>query len=92
MPGFVHIGDATAEILANIRFQRLVEHLHGLGPRAVGSIIAEVATEHGIGDEVMQRLERYRQVTPEMIERVNAENFPPAPLMEAPRLHGADAD
>lgn len=82
----IHIGDAAASVIADLRFRRHVRHLHSLGPRAVGELLAEIGREHAIRTAIEQKLERYARLTPEQIGTVGGEDFPPAPL----RVVGGD--
>lgn len=58
----------------------LVLHLHDLGPRAVGELLAELARTHGIRDDIDQRLERYGALDPRMVETVGGREWSKPPL------------
>jgi len=50
------------------RFQRHADHLHGLGSRAVGEFLAELAQRHSIEDDTAARLDEWRRrLTPELV-------------------------
>ena len=82
----IHIGDAAASVIADLRFRRNVQHLHSLGPRAVGELLAELGREHAVRTAIERKLDRYARLTPEQIETVGGEDFSPAPL----RVVGGD--
>ena len=79
---FRPIGQIATEIVADLRFQRQIEHLHRLGARAVGEFIAEVSAERGIRTVVDKKLSRYADLDPEAVEAAGAGDFWPAPLRE----------
>jgi hypothetical protein len=58
------------------RRQRLVEHLHRLGPSPLGHFIREV--EVATGADVTARLERYAEIDPEFVRAVGGDRFAPA--------------
>jgi len=63
------------------RFPRLVEHLHRLGPRAVGELLAEIAEEWDIPDDALvSTLERFGRLSPEILAALNGVRFAPQPL------------
>ena len=82
---FRPIGQVAAEIVADLRFRRQVEHLHRLGARAVGELLAEVSAERGIRTVVDQKLSRYAELDPKALEVTSAADFWPEPLHEVPR-------
>ena len=59
--------------LRGARYERLVEHLHALGPHALGCFLRELAAD-GRPDRVeaiLACLARYRPVDPAVVEAVN---------------------
>ena len=58
--------------------QRMAQHLHGLGPRAVYEFIAELARAHG--DDVVRRLEGYHKLDPAVLRALGGDRFPPVPI------------
>ena len=63
---------------ADVRLQRGAEHLTDLGARPTAEFLAEVARDHGIEDELLARLDEWRDLhTREMIEAAGADRFPP---------------
>ena len=75
------IGETAASIVADLRFRHQVEHLHRLGARAVGELLAEISIERGIRTVVDRKLERYAEIEPEALEAVGGD-FWPLPLRE----------
>ena len=68
------IAHVTAEIVADLRRQRQIEHLHLLGPRAVGELLHEVAED----DDLDRALEAYGRLTPYLLKALGGDQFPPA--------------
>jgi hypothetical protein len=66
---------------ARMRRQRLVLHLHRLGPSPLGHFIREV--EVAAGADVTARLERYGEIDPEFVRALGGDRF-------APSLHCVD--
>jgi hypothetical protein len=66
---------------ARMRRQRLVLHLHRLGPSPLGHFIREV--EVATGADVTARLERYAEIDPEFVRALGGDQF-------APSLHCID--
>lgn len=72
-------------IPAGPRFPRLVEHLHQLGPRAVGELLAEIAEAWDIPDrDLFDHLERYARLDREVLAALNGVRFAPTPLTALP--------
>ena len=65
---------------ARQRHQRLVEHLHDLGPRPVGELLAELAQVHGISEDVDRRLERYGQLRADVVQALGVDRYLAPPL------------
>lgn len=68
----------TGRILAKLRFQRQVEHLHKLGPRAVGELLLEVSDP--IDLEI--RLGKYARLDPDFLKAFGGDRFPAPPIRE----------
>ena len=64
---FRHIGSLAADLVASPRFQRQVEHLHSLGPRAIAELLAEIGAERNFRTVIDQKLDRYSQIKPESL-------------------------
>ncbi len=79
---FRPIGEVAAEVVADLRFRRQVEHLHRLGARAVGELLAEVSAERGIRTVVDQKLSRYAELDPEALTVTGGGDFWPDPIHE----------
>ena len=62
--------------IGDLRFRRLVGHLHALGPRALGEFLVALRVQ----EKVANNLERYGELTPQMLEVANADRWPPIPL------------
>ena len=61
-----------------LRYRRGAEHLHRLGARAAAEFLAEVGRAHGIEDDVLARLDLWRDLlSPEVVEAAGAGGFPP---------------
>jgi hypothetical protein len=63
----------VAEIggISEIRFQNLSAHLHRLGPRPTFELLKEVAR----GADVVERLERYARLDPDLVEALGADRM-----------------
>ena len=72
--------DATAQALTEPHFERMVEHLHRLGPRPVGELLIEIAIATGQSSLVMDRLQAYARLNPEIVNFVGGDHFPPSVL------------
>lgn len=76
--------------VSDVRFQRLVRHLHSLGERALGEFLAQLAGGRGyVFPEIAAALERmladYERVTPETLLAISGTlDFLPPPLAEVP--------
>ncbi len=77
---FRHAGSLTADIVANLRFRRQVEHLYGLGPRAVGELLAEIGAERSIRTVIDRKLNKYAQLRPEALRAAGGDRFPAVPV------------
>jgi hypothetical protein len=64
-----------AALQARMRRQRLVEHLHRLGPCPLGHFIREV--EDAARVDVTHRLERYAEIDPEFVRALGGDKLPP---------------
>lgn len=73
------VGDSGRGIVAAScpRFARLVEHLHALGPRAVGEFLVEVADP----EDLFLVLERYARLHPETVRALGCDQFPSPPMI-----------
>ncbi len=58
---------APFDTLAELRFQRHVEYLHRVGPRALGEFLAEIGATRSCRTEIDRRLARYANLNPEIL-------------------------
>ena len=82
---FRRIGQVAAEIVADLRFRRQVEHVCRLGPRIVGELLAEIGAERGIMTIIDEKLDTYGDLDPNALEAVGADDFWQPPLHVVPR-------
>ncbi len=75
---FRPIGEIAAEVVASLRFRQQVEHLHRLGPRAIGELLREVADDDNLGNA----LAAYQRLTPDVLKALDGDRFPPLPVHE----------
>ena len=75
---FRPIGHVAAEIVADLRRQRQIEHIHRLGARAVSELLYEVAE----GEDLDRALDAYSRLTPGLLKALGGDRFPPAPIHE----------
>ncbi len=66
--------------LAGPRFERMVEHLHSLGPRPTAELLAEIAADTGATNLVVGLVEKYAELDPEIVRAVGGDRFPPSVL------------
>ncbi len=75
-------GPAAVEI----KFQRLVAHLHQLGPRPVAELLTElVGHDEQARSDVLHLLEKYSGLDPALVDALGGSGFPAPPLHE---VHG----
>ena len=79
---FRHVGKVAAEVAADLRFQRRVERVHALGPRATAELLAELGAERSIMTLIDQKLGSYAELDPEVLKVAGGDDFWPAPLYE----------
>lgn len=72
------IGDIADNVVADLKRQRQVEHLHQLGPRAVGELLREVAKD----EDLDRTLEGYERLTSDLLKALGGDRFPPLPIHE----------
>ena len=73
----------VANTPADPRFQRLVEHLHDLGPRPVGEFLLElVANDPDMGAAVQVNLERYHRLNTATVRALGGDQWPGPPIHE----------
>jgi hypothetical protein len=70
----MRISSVAAELRHDLRFRRLTERLHRLGPRPLGELLIEVAA----GDDLLDTLERNTRHSPKFVRYVGARDWPPA--------------
>ena len=78
--GDSHPGGHLDEPTTGPRWERMIEHIHSLGPRAVAELFAEIAAVTGQHVRVVDRVEEYSRLDPEIIRFLGADRFPPMPL------------
>ena len=71
---------ATTQPLAGPRFHRRIEHLHRLGPRVFGEMLAEIAAVTGQHVRVVDLVEEYAALDPAVLRAVGGDSFPVMPL------------
>ncbi len=65
--------------LSDLRRDRLVLHLHRLGPKPVSEYLKElVGNDDGLQDDALFLLEKYGSLDPEIVRVLDADTFPPA--------------
>lgn len=67
-----------------LRLERGAEHLAALGPRAIAEFLAELGRMHGLDEDILARLDRWREhLTPELLRAVGGDRFA-FPLVPVP--------
>lgn len=67
---------SAAQLRRDARFRRLVDHVHGLGPRPCGEAMITVAQ----GRDLIEPLEQYANLDPAWIAALDGRHWPPVPL------------
>ncbi len=70
---FDQIADEAA---SNLRRQRQIQHVYGLGHRAVHELVRDVAG----GADLDHALAAYARLTPGLLRAVGGDRFPPTPI------------
>ncbi len=78
-------GKVAAQFVANPQFQRKVDHLHRLGPRAVGEMLAHLGAKHSIQTSIEQTVDHFAELEPEALDAAGGNRFWPAPLYKIRR-------
>lgn len=79
-------GDASTLPLLPHRYderapiERLVTHLHDLRPRALAEFLSALSEEHGIGLEIIAKLEEFCRLNLAMLRATGGDQFAPKPL------------
>ncbi len=76
------IGRIAAEIVADMRFRRKVQRLYRRGDRVLGEFLAELSVERDIGTIIDQKLDRYTELEPEILEAAGGDAFWQPPIHE----------
>ncbi len=72
--------DDPGDFATGQRLERIVEHVHALGPRVFAELLAEIATATGEPGLIADRLQAYAALNPEAVRFVGGDQFPPMPL------------
>ncbi len=73
--------DKDGEVIAEPRFEYMVEHLHRLGPRPIAELLIEIARCTGQSSFIADRLQAYAELEPEIVRAVGGDRFSAMPLM-----------
>ena len=65
--------------------ERLVTHFHGLGPRALAELLSALSQEHGIGTDIISKLEECQRLDRCVLAQLGADKFAPPPLRSVVR-------
>ena len=66
--------------IGNARWERHIEHLHHLGPRVFGELLAEIAHHTGQSIFIVGRLQAYAGLDRAVLRAVGGDRFPAMPL------------
>lgn len=64
----------------DLRLAQLVGRLHNLGPRPTLELFREIIAAHNIGHDVVERLETYAVLDPEVVDALGGKTTQPPPL------------
>ncbi len=76
------IGTIAAEVVADMRFRRRIQQLHGLGDRVLGEFLAEIGAERSIQTIIDRKLDTYAELEPKVLEAAGGDDFWSVPLRE----------
>lgn len=68
------------EVLDELRFQRMVEHAHRLGPRPYGELLSRVALRCSVMSVIEEELENLSRLDPDMVKALGGDQYPPLPI------------
>ena len=66
----------------DIQFQRDIERLYKLGPRALGELLAEIGEQRLCRTYLELRIRRYAEIDPKHLAALDADHFPRPPIYE----------
>lgn len=70
----------AAAIDSDLRFQRDIERLYKLGPRALGELLVEIGEQRLCRTYIEKRVRSYGGISPEYLNAVGGDAFPRPPL------------
>ena len=76
------VGPVAAEVVADLRFRRQVEHLHGVGPRVLAETLAHLGAKHNIQTSVERTIEHFAELEPEALQVAGGDHFWQPPIHE----------
>ncbi len=79
------LGEVADDLVGELRFHRQVEKLHRLGPRATGELLTEIGEQRKCRTFIDMRLRVYAALDPEVIRKLDGDEFPRPPLYEVKR-------
>ncbi len=72
-----HPGGHLDEPTAGLRRERMIEHLHSLGVRALAELLDEIAAATGQPAIVADRIEAFAKLDPEVLRFLGGDRFTP---------------
>ena len=79
------VGPIAAGIVADLAFQRDIKRLHRLGPRPQYELLREIEQRFGCGSFIRDRVKRFAELDPGLVQAVGGDRFPEAPIHEVRR-------
>ena len=80
--GLEPLGNITASIVAELKFQRDVERVHRLGPRTLYEMLTEIGEQRLCRTFIEQRVQRYSEIDPDHLAALDGDTSPRPPLYE----------
>jgi hypothetical protein len=77
--------ETQAFALRQLRRQRLVAIIVGLGSRPVYELLTELDHHHSLGEDLDDRLRKYAALDPALLRAVGADRFPASPMRAVTR-------
>ncbi len=82
VPPRCRLGETAAKIVADPRFERLVERLYQRGPRLIAEVLAEIGAKHGIRGDIDAAVESYLDIPDKALDATGGRDPPPLPIHE----------
>ena len=76
------VGPIAAGIVGDLAFQHDIKRLHRLGPRPQYELLREIERRYGCARFIRERVKRYAELDPGLVQAIGGDRFPEAPVHE----------